>query len=339
MTIQYIRPLPGREGNYGKTIEHTAVREWLCCSDSRYETDYSITQYGWSHGILPIPYVTSIFGLSPLIPLLCRKLAIKQDKKSPLHYVITADHSSEPISQQEKNQQASPNPLDRPSAYKWKTNKYNKATHKDKNGKAIVNSAGEFFDPPPESDLFRWTVTVTTNVAGIPNFMLEFAEGGPTNSSPFTIQGVSVGEQVARISDMDISDLQSATLDDGEGGTFVQEYFVFSYSMEFHRETWALKLLDQGMRQIDPDDETKRIAIKDDAVPPKEVKKPWPLDGEGARLDDPSPENAVELSFDITEAADFSVLPGLIVFSGFGGSFAAGVTGDGSEYPGDDPFI
>jgi len=311
MTIQYIRPLSGRKSDFGKPLEHKATKEWLCCSTSRYETDYSITQYGWSNNILPIPYVTSIFGVNSLIPLLCRQISIAQDKKSPLHYIVSAEYSSEPVGQQEKNQQASPNPLDRPSTYKWKTSKYNKAIHKDVDGQAIMNSAGEYFDPPPEKELFRWTATVTTNVPAIPTFILEFGEGGPINSGPFTIQGVPVDSQVARVSDMDISELQSATLDDGEGGTRIVEYFVFAYTLEFRRETWALKLLDQGMRQLDPNDDTKRIAIKDDAVPPKEVKRPWPLDGNGKRLDNPSPDNAVELSFDVIEAADFSVLPGL----------------------------
>lgn len=306
MTIQYIRRLPGRGGDYGKVLEHSANYEWLCCSTSRYESDYSITQFGWSNSILPIPYVTTIDGINPLIPLLCRKLSIKQDKKSPLHYVITADYSSEPITQQEKNQTEEPNPLDRPPSIKWKTNKYTKAIYKDVDGNAIVNSAGEFFDPPPEVELFRWCASVSSNVEAVPEFILEFGKGGPINDSEFTIQGLTVSEGIARVTDFDISDKQTAQV-----GEDTVSYYVFSYSLEFRDEGWKLSLLDQGLRQVDPSDETKRIEITDDGSPAKPVKRPWPLDGEGGRVDDPSPENAVELDFDVIFPADFSVLPGL----------------------------
>lgn len=303
MTVLYMQQLSGRSGDYGKVLEHTREIPFLAHSDNRYETDFALLNYGWSHNILPIPFVSTIEGVIPLVRLLCRKISISQDKKSPLHYVLTAHYSSEPVGQ---SQNQEPNPLDKPVSIKWKTNKYNKAIYKDIDGNAILNSAGEYFDPPPEIEYFRWTCNVTKNVADVPSYIIDVGEGGPINESEFTIQGLSVPEQVARITDMDISEVQYAQVNDE-----VIQYFTFAYAMEFRKEDWKLRLLDQGTRQLDPDDDTKRIAIKDDSTPPKEVKKPWPLDGEGGRLDDPKPDNAIELDFDVIFPFDFSVLPGI----------------------------
>lgn len=306
MTIQSMQQISGRESSYGNFTEHTATIEWQAISDSRYEQDYTIVQYGINSGILPRPYVTTIFGVDPLVPLLCRSLSIKQDKAAPVKYNVTASYSSAPLSQSEKAEQVSANPLNRPSTHKWKTNKYNKAVHKDIDGKAVMNSAGEYFDPPPENELFRWTCTVTTNVEFIPAYILEFAEGGPINTDSFTIQGIGVSERCARVVDMDIGEQQTVTVGENE-----VNYFAFSYSLEFRRENWKLRLIDQGTREVSTDDNRYRVPIKDDGTPPKDVKKPWPLNGLGFKLADPTPDNAVELEFSTIQEAAFGGLPGL----------------------------
>ncbi len=304
MGIQYILLLAGRESEYPKVLEYKQQRDYLCYSTSRYENDYTITQYGWANGILPIPYVTWSSSPNGLIALLCRSLSIKQDKKSPQHYVITATWSSEPLTQAEKEEQQIPNPLDRPPKIRWKTGKYNKAIFKDIHDKAILNSAGEFFDPVPEVDRSRWSVYVSANVAAVPSFMIDYTDG--INENAISIQGLPIGEQVAKLMDMEVGEVQTSQYGDTE-----IPYVIFTWAAEMRPETWALNLLDQGMRQIDPNDATKRIAVKDDATPPKEVHKPWPLDGSGNKLANPSPTNAVQLSFDVYNPIAFEVLPGV----------------------------
>ncbi len=304
MTVLSMRPKRGREADYGKITEHTATEEWLAHSDTRFESDYALCQYGWNNGILPVPYVSIIDGINPLIPLLCRKLKIMREEKSPQHFVIRADYSSEPITIQERQQQS--NPLDLRPKIKWKTSKYNKPIFQevDDDENFILNSAGDFFDPSPEVDRSRWVCNVTTNVEFVPDFLIDYAD--TVNIDGFTIQGVVVPPLVARLSEIDISEQQIVTVGEDEIA-----YYTFGYSMEMNPDTWMLELLDQGVRQKDPNSPGDRVAVKDNAVPPKSVNKPWPLDGDGTKLDDPNPTNCVKLEFFVYHARDFSVLPGI----------------------------
>lgn len=304
MAVQSIRLLPARKGNYGMTLQHERTLDWICISDSRNETDYTICQYGWSNNILPIPYTTIIPGVLPLIGLLCRKLTIDQDKKAPLVYWISAEYSSAPLSISQ--QQQPENPLDIPAKYVWRTNRYTKTIYADINEDAVVNSAGEYFDPPAEVEYFYWTCGVTKNVAGIPSWLLSLAEGGPVNDAAFTIQGINVGVGIGRIVEMNIAEQQSALVNNA-----VVWYFPFSYSIEFRENGWYLSLLDQGLRELDPDDATKRIPIQDDGVPPKDIRKPVPLDGAGHELEDPTPATCHALDFEYCFPFDFNSLPGI----------------------------
>jgi hypothetical protein len=303
MAVLSIRPLPGNRGDYGKTLEQTFDYDWIAESNSRTETDYAICQYGWTNGILPIPFTTVVYGASPTLGLLCRKLTISQDKKAPLVYWVSAHYSSEPLTQAQNQPE---NPLDKPAEYDWRTNRYTKTIYADINNAAIVNSAGEYFDPPPEVELFFWTVQVTKNVPGIPAYILNVAEGGPVNSAAFTIQGIAVGVGIARMVEMSIGRMQTAQV----GNTTVN-FFPLGYTLEFREQGWQLSLLDQGLRQLDYVDNTKRIAIKDDGVPPRVVSKPWPLDGAGSKLANPLPTNCFALDFTYCFPFDFNTLPGI----------------------------
>jgi hypothetical protein len=302
MAVLSMRPLPGKEGSFGPITEWSAKREWLAVCDSRFDEESTILAYGYANGILPVPFA-NVLGSNPL--LLCWTVSPKQDKKSPLHWVVTASYSTQYLSKQEKDEQNYPNPVDRPAKFTWSSAKYNKPMVKDINGSMIVNSAGDPFDPPAEADRSRWTVSITKNVYAVPSIIIDYTDA--INSGSFTIQSLPVAAQVAKIMSINIGEEQSAQIAEDSEIT----YFAFSYTMEFRPETWKLELLDQGFRSFDPNDATKRVHIKDDAVPAKFVTKPWPLDGSGAKLANPSTSNAVSKKFDIYNAKDFSSLPGI----------------------------
>lgn len=294
MSVVKIGLLPGRESSFGKITEGKAKLRWLAETDNNLDNESLIASYGYGNNILPIPYV----GTHPLYPvMLCREISFKQDSSAPRKWEIDATYSSEPLSKSEQESEVE-NPLERPAKVKWKTNQYRKAVVKDKNGNAITNSAGDYFDPPPEIDSSHWTVTVTKNVAAVPQFILDYDNAINTNS--FSIQGVSVAQFVAKLMDIDIGEVQTE-------GDFV--FLVFTYSMEFRPdELWGLSELDQGMRFKSGND---RKQILDNSSPPRPITTPKLLDGNGAVLSNPTPETAVFRDFDVYKERDFSVLPGI----------------------------
>ena len=68
-----------------------------------------------------------------------------------------------------------------------------------------------------------------------------------------------------------------------------------------------MELLDSGFMIKDPSDSTKRVAAYiDDGTEPS---TPALLDGSGGLLANPTPANAVFLSFDVYKTRTFSSLP------------------------------
>lgn len=302
MAIDYIRPLRGRSAFFGPITNWKATRKWLVHTTTRYDEEWPILQTAWLADSLPKPF-SSVLGTQPL--LLCKGIGGDQVEKSPQHWVFKAEYDSQPLSQQRKEEQQYPNPLDRPFKITWNTAKYNKPAVFDTSGNLILNSAGEPYDPPAEKDASHWVANVTKNLPGVPSYVLTMENA--INSTGFTIQTIPVDQYCAKVMSLNIGEFQTTQV-----GEDIVTWLVFSYSIEFRNETWKLQPLDQGYRQIDPNDSTKRIHIKDDAIPAKFVTKPWPLDGSGAKLANPSPSNAVKRSHNIYTAMDLgNLLPGL----------------------------
>jgi len=282
----------GTDYEVGKITEHKGKLTWLAVTDNNLDTEQTVAQYGYSHSLLPIPYLTT-FRNDPLA--LCRGVSFTQDPQAPRKWTIVAIFSSAPLKQADQTQ--AEDPLSRPAKAKWRSQQYRKAIDADRDGNAIVNSAGDYFDPPVEIDQSHWTVTVTKNVSSVPTFILGYTDG--LNADGFAIQGVSIGAGVAKLMDLDVSELQI----EGEVA-----FYIFTYTMELRPETWQLSVLDQGFRYVSGDDVK---LILDDSTPPRAVTSPKLLDGEGAVLSDPSPSTAVFLDFDVYPEVDYSVLPGI----------------------------
>jgi hypothetical protein len=290
MGVEYIRNLSGRSGEIGTITEGRSSRSWLVKSTSRYDDESIVLPYGIYNGYFPIPYT----DFHPTIPLLlCRKLRWKQEKESPLHSVVTADYSSEPLNQSQKDQEESP--LARRAKIRWNTAKYQKAIDQDNANQATVNSAGDYFDPPPTVDRSRWTATVVKNLASVPSWIIDYTDA--VNASPFTFDSLSVGARVAKIMSIEISDTQTQNDID---------FYIFTYTLEFRPETWALKVLDQGFRYKSG---SNRKQIMTEDTPPRPVTSPRLLDGSGAVLANPTTSNAVYKTFYVYNEKDFGVLP------------------------------
>lgn len=285
MTITYIRNLPGRETERGLPNDSTLRRSWLVLTDTRYTSEalFLADAITVGAGAIPIPYVDSH---PDDILHLCKRLRGRQDKKSPLHWTLEAEYDTKPW-QDEDDEEA---PLDRRAKITWSTVKYQKAVEEDRDGEAILNSAGFYFDPPPLKDISRWTVTVSKNVASVPNDILDYPD--KLNDSTWSVGGVDAEPNAAKIMSINISDLQKEQ---------DQEFYIFTYTVEFDKDLWKGKYLNQGFY----DSSGERIL---DASG-KPTAYPWPLDSSGDKIDDPDPSSATFEEYDIYEEIDFGILP------------------------------
>lgn len=175
-----------------------------------------------------------------------------------------------------------------PPQFSWSTQQFQKSYTKDNAGKAIVNSAGDPFDPPVEGDDSRWSCTVTRNVPSVPSWILDYKDA--VNSAAFTIDGISVNKGAAKLQSITIG--PAATRND-------VIYRPLALTITF-AETFAAEVLDAGFRYKDDGTITK---VPNDPV------APVPLDGSGGILENPTEDNAVILEFDIYPEKDFSALP------------------------------
>jgi hypothetical protein len=205
-----------------------------------------------------------------------------------------------------------PNPLDREVAIDWTSNTIMVPAIKDKDGDAIVNSAGDYFDPPPEREVERWIAQLEFNSELIPSNIRQYK--GAVNISPCTIDGEPIAAERAKIVALRISKKQRWQVDDDT----VITYRTVTLGVEIRDdddESFDLELLDQGYRQkidglvsdimVEPDPDAE------DDEKPQRTSVPCLLNGSGAKLTNPAPNTAVFLTFDVANLRDLSIFPGI----------------------------
>lgn len=217
-----------------------------------------------------------------------QKIHCKNESFSPYVWIVTCNYSTE--------RETSADPTIEPAIITWGGEQFQKPAVYDRNGDAIVNSAGEFFEDPPQMDDSRITAQIQKNVAAVPSWILTYKDA--VNQSVFTLDGISIGVEVAKLQPPSIGQEQS------RGGYAFRQ---LTLNMHFNPDTWALSILDRGYNEIDPDAPTKRKKILDnDGLEPT---VPQLLNGLGRKLNNPNLSNAVFLSKDVYNLRDFTVLP------------------------------
>jgi hypothetical protein len=291
--------IPGQELEYQRPRDSTSSLTWRAVTNNNLDTSAIVYQYGLDIGLLPLPYI------SPhpfLTGHLCRSVKVRQDSGAPRHWTIEASYSSAPV----EDGAAEENPLNKPAKITWRSNQYRQAIFEDIDGRALLNSAGDWFDPPVEVDRSRWTATVSKNVATVPSYILDYEDA--INNNSFTIAGVAVEQYTAKIQDISISELKIEK-------EFL--YYEFSYTLEFRREKWQpYRILDQGLRRkvtktVEGQTVTNLEHIMDISTPPRPITSPVLLDLAGDKLANPGPNTARFRQFSVYYARSFAVLPGL----------------------------
>ena len=200
---------------------------------------------------------------------------------------VTATYSTERV--------LSSTPTSDPTYITWDTEQFQKPATQDKDGKGVVNSAGDPFIPAAQMDDSRRIVTVQKNLANVPTWILSYQDA--VNSDAFTIDGRSIAIGEAKMQRVSVGPPEIRN-----GTTFRQVTFVIA----LRRDGWAYKILDQGFNEKDPADATKRKPIYINGQLPS---SPVLLDGTGKAKTDPKTANATYLTYNVYKTADFSQLP------------------------------
>lgn len=186
-------------------------------------------------------------------------------------------------------------PTSDPTYITWDTEQFQKPATQDKDGKGVVNSAGDPFIPAEQMDDSRRIVTVQKNLTAVPSWILSYQDA--VNSDAFTVDGYSIAIGEAKMQRVSVGPPEIRN-----GTTFRQVTFVIA----LRRDGWAYKILDQGFNEKDAADATKRKAIYINGQLPS---SPVLLDGTGKAQTDPKTANAVYLTFNVYKQQAFSSLP------------------------------
>jgi len=163
----------------------------------------------------------------------------------------------------------------------WSSELFQRPAWKDKDGNGVLNSAGDPFNPPVMMDDHRTVCRIMKNVTTVPTYVLTFPN--VVNSSAFTIDGVTVAQRYAKISNVAVSEVKR------RNGT---TYRSVTVEMQIRNTEWDFEILDAGFREVDG---TDRIRITN--TDGTDITDPALLDGAGNKIDDPEPADAVFETF------------------------------------------
>lgn len=264
----------GRDGEDGdKARRYTRV--WRVRTDSNFEPPANI--YG-ACGIQrgdPYPGDPGAW---------CQRASKRNESFSPKIWQVTFGYSSE--------KELQPNPLNDPAEITWSDEQFQRPLVKDRNGKKVVNKAGDWFDPPYMIDDSRLVATVVKNVAAVPAFILTYRN--VINSDPFNLDGIPVAAGCAKIKAIQVSKWQERNN---------IRYRTLTMPISLNADGWKVELLNLGLYQL------VGGARKPCVVEGKCVSNPVPLDINGVQIANPTIDNVVTLEFDAYGQAPFSVLP------------------------------
>lgn len=304
------RVVGGTSTEIGPYLQGSAEEEWTIIVDSYNYTAEMLR----AEGIFPVPY----FTFHPLNPwLVLKPIKIKQSDETPQLFKASLTYDSEPIKQKDKEKSQYPNPLLRPAKIRWRTEHEEEAAQQNRKGKAILNSAGEYFDPPLSRKRRFLTAVVRKNVAGFPDWAWDLI--GCVNSSAYVLDGRTIPVGRSIVDNIELGEWQEEGDPEDPGGVIQFREVQFEIAVKRPRDArsgedssaipspWQLEVLDQGLHEKK---NGKLIRIMDQASPPQPIAQPICLNGAGLRLSNPSPTNAKYIvDNDYEYWANLSALP------------------------------
>jgi hypothetical protein len=234
--------------------------------------------------------VESAYGIWPGSPYptdfgaWCTKLNARPEGKSKLVWLATASYTSEWQPQQ--------NPLSDPAIIEWSATPYQRPYTFDKNGHALLNSAGDTYYQPIMGDDSRWEVRVQKNLGLVPQYLLGYKDA--INSDSFQIDGVSVSQYQAKVSAINIGKVQTRNNISFRVLSYTMQLDTTSVGANGQPTGWVKQVVDEGMNQILGG---VLCPCCDDSWAP--VRVPVLLNGSGVQLSNPTPSSVKFNSYHI----------------------------------------
>lgn len=215
-------------------------------------------------------------------------VAIEGGAEDDLSWVVTVDYGAYDPTQFPEN------PLNQPIKISWGLNRFERVVEetiedKDGNTQAILNSAGDYFDPPVTCDDSRPTLRIIRNEK---SFDAKYADAWKDTLNKKTFFGFDPGTVKMTMPTGDL-----------EYNPVCGFFYPVTYEFEINPDGWRKKILDQGMRTADANTGDISPCVDKDGNP---VTTPVLLDGSGGQLQ--SGDDPFYMEFDIYNEADFGVL-------------------------------
>lgn len=235
MSVVSVQEMPvGRNGTPEETADNRTVsRQWLVTVNDPNDNIFTIVNDGnyFSSGIPSYlsPHPANVFYT-------CR--SVELDPQSPLHWYAIATYSTAPVSQEDRERNEQPNPLDRRLKFSVDTIEFQRYSDKDANGDPYKNSADVPYPAQVHEDariIIRLRKNITTwNTAW-------FALRNSVNENAMTIT-----DGVSTVS----FDAEKGLLKRLVMGEVAEEngYVFYPLSAEVHlnNDGWKKQLVDQG---------------------------------------------------------------------------------------------
>lgn len=234
-------------------------------------------------GFVPAVFDVYIAGNDIDVGARVERVTPLQPTNDPYYWEVRVEYSSQAI-------QEIQNPLARPTDIQWGFQIYQKPIIKDINGNGIVNKANQLFDPVPEIDDCRPTLTFTKNLATF-DYNLAYTYVNSINATAWYNGAAQTWKC------MNISSSQQI-----ENGIY---FYPTSFEFQYHYETWKLYILNFGRMQLVGG--KLRDCLDDQGQP---VSEPVPLDSNGAQITSPTLTSITSniLSFDVYRQQEFNNL-------------------------------
>lgn len=214
-------------------------------------------------------------------------------------WLVTASYTSK--------QEFAERPENDPVKISWDEEDIEVPIVKDRNGHAVLNSAGDPPDPPVMASDSILIARITCNAASRPAYIRAYRKA--INTDAFTIDGLTVNARHARVRRISMGENKY------RGSYPFRDISIELAILDNDEDDWDIRFLDAGFRRrmdmggTPPEYQMQKIVNDDNTEPSQAV----PLDGGGMVLHNPTPDTCVFQTVEWYRRKTFvGVIPGCV---------------------------